>query len=136
MVSIRGKSMKIAISANGANFEENIVTSFCGCDFFLIVDMKANTLKTVVNETKGRPDVVGGTAGQLVSNQEIDAVIVSDIGPQAMEIFERYGIEVYQGEGKINDVIQQLEKERLPEITKAAVLRYTGLNQRKMKKEK
>ena len=128
--------MKIAISANGTNLEENIVTTFCGCDFFLIVDTKANTLRTVVNETKGRPDKVGGTAGQLVSNQGIDAVITSDIGPQAMKIFEQYGIEVYQGEGKINDVIQQLEKERLPEITKAAVLRYTGLKQRKMKKEK
>jgi predicted Fe-Mo cluster-binding NifX family protein len=128
--------MKIAISADGTNLEENMITTFCGCDFFLIVDMKTNTLRTVVNKTKGRPNEVGGTAGQLVSNQGIDAVITSDIGPQAMEIFEQYGIEVYHGEGKINDAIQQLEKERLPEITKAAVLRYTGLNQRKMKKEK
>jgi predicted Fe-Mo cluster-binding NifX family protein len=128
--------MKIAISATGRDIEENVVTTFCGCDFFLIVDTKANTLSAVVNQTKGRPSEVGGTAGQIVSNQGIDAVITSDIGHQAMEIFEQYGIEVYQGEGKINDVIQQFEKERLPEITKAAVLRYTGLKQRKMKKEK
>jgi predicted Fe-Mo cluster-binding NifX family protein len=126
--------MKIAISANGTNLEENIVTTFCGCDFFLIVDTKANSLKSVVNETKGIPSEVGGTAGQLVSNQGIDAVIVSDIGPQALEIFERYGIEVYHGEGKIKNAIRQLEEGKLSEITKAAVLRYMGLKQRKMKK--
>ena len=128
--------MKIAISADGRNIEENIVTTFCGCDFFLIVDTKANSQRAVLNQTKGRPSEVGGTAGQLVSNEGIDAVIVSDIGPQALEIFdERYGIKVYHGEGKIKDAIRQLEEGRLPEITKAAVLRYTSLKQRKMKTE-
>lgn len=85
-----------------------------------------------MNRTKGRPSEVGGTAGQLVSNEGIDAVIASDIGPQALEIFdERYGIKVYQGEGKIKDAIRQLEEERLPEITKAALQRYMGLKQEK-----
>jgi predicted Fe-Mo cluster-binding NifX family protein len=53
-----------------------------------------------------------------------------------LEIFERYGIKVYHGEGKIKNAIRQLEEGKLSEITKAAVLRYTGLKQRKMKKEK
>jgi predicted Fe-Mo cluster-binding NifX family protein len=124
--------MKIAISADGRNIGENKVTSFCGCDFFLIVDTKANSLRAVVNQTKGRPSEVGGTAGQLVSNEGIDAVIVSDIGSQALEIFDRYGIKVYQGEGKINDAIRQLEEEgRLPEITKAALQRYMSLKREK-----
>jgi len=52
-----------------------------------------------------------------------------------LEIFDRYGIKVYHGEGKINHAILKLEEGRLPEITKAAVLRYTGLKQRKMKTE-
>jgi predicted Fe-Mo cluster-binding NifX family protein len=128
--------MKIGISAEGKDMDENILSTFCGCNFFLIVDTKVNTLRAIVNQTKGLPSEVGGTAGRLVSNQGIDVVITSDIGPQAMEIFERYGIKVYHGEGKINDIIKQFEKEGLPEITKAAVLRYRGLRQRKMKEEK
>jgi len=120
--------MKIAISADGRDVGESKVTTFCECNFFLIVDTKDNSLKAIENENKGLPSEVGGTAGQLVSNQGIDAVIASLIGPQAMEIFERYGIKVYHGEGKINDVIRQLEVEgRLPEITKAALKRYMNL---------
>jgi len=121
--------MKIAISADGRNIGENNVTTFCKCDFFLIVDTKANSLIVVENKNKGIPSEVGGTAGQLVSNEGVDAVIASEIGPQALEIFDRYGIKVYHGEGKINDAIRLLEKEgRLPEITKAALQRYMKLN--------
>jgi len=124
--------MKIAISADGRDIEENNVTTFCECNFFLIVDTKANSMIAVENKNKGLPSEVGGTAGQLVSNQGIDAVIASLIGPQAMDIFERYGIKVYHGEGKINDVIRQLEVEgRLPEITKAALQRYMNLERGK-----
>ena len=127
--------MKIAISANGKDIDENVITTFCGCDYFLTIDTETNSLRAVVNQTKGRPSEVGGTAGQLVSNKGIDAVIASEIGPQALEIFDRYGIKVYQGEGKINDAIRQLEEGKLPEITKAALIRYMGLKQRKMNKE-
>ena len=110
-----------------------MVVTFCGCDFFLIVDTKANSLIVVENKNKGIPIKVGGTAGQLVSNQGIDAVITSNIGPQALEIFDRYGIKVYHGEGKITDVIRKLEREGiLPEITKNAVLRYSSWKQKKM----
>ena len=125
--------MKIAISTDGRDIGENKVVTFCGCGFFLIVDTKANSLIAVENKNKGIPSEVGGTAGQLVSNEGVDAVITSNIGPQALEIFDRYGIKVYHGEGKINDVIRKLEREGiLPEITKDAVLRYDSWKQKKM----
>ncbi|UCH72552.1 MAG: NifB/NifX family molybdenum-iron cluster-binding protein, partial [Thermoplasmatales archaeon] len=50
-------------------------------------------------------------------------VITTDIGPKAFEIFEQYGITVYRAEGIIDNAIQQLEKGKLPKITKATVLR-------------
>ena len=71
-----------------------------------------------MNQTKGRPSEVGGTTGQLVSSQGVDVVVTLDIGFKALEIFKRYGIKVYRGEGKINDVIRQLETGRLSKIRK------------------
>jgi predicted Fe-Mo cluster-binding NifX family protein len=127
IVNTEEKSMKIAISADGRNIEENKVVTFCGCSFFLIVDTKANLVAEEENLNKGLPSEVGATAGQIVSNagsEGVDAVIVSDIGPQALEIFDRYGIKVYQGEGKINEAVLKLEKGKLPEITKATLQRY------------
>ena len=122
--------MRIAISADGRNIGENKVVTFCGCSYFLIVDTKTNSLIAVENENKGLPSEVGGTAGQIVSNagsEGVDAVIVTDIGPQALDIFKGYAIKVYQGEGKINEAILKLEKGKLPEITKAALQRYMKL---------
>ena len=94
------------------------------------MDTKDNSLRVVENKNKGLPSEVGGTIGQLVSNEGIDAVIVSDIGPQALEIFDRYGINVYHDEGNINDAIRQLKEEgRLPEIIKTKLQRYMGFAQ-------
>jgi predicted Fe-Mo cluster-binding NifX family protein len=124
--------MKIAISADGKNIGENNVTTFCICDCFLIIDTKANSLIAIDNKNKGRPSKVGRTAGQLVSKQGVDAVIASEIGPQALDVFDRHKIKVYQGDGKIHDAIRQLEIEgRLPEITKTALQRYMNLKQEK-----
>ena len=127
--------MKIVISADGSGLESNIEATFHRCSFFLIVDTAANSLRSLVNSTKDRPGEIGATVGQIVSNEGIDAVITTDIGLKAFEMFERYGIKVYLGEGIIEDAIRQFKEGRLTEITKAAVLRYTGLKQRKMKTE-
>lgn len=127
--------MKIIISADGRNLDSNIDATFHRCSFFLISDIEKNTLIALENTTKDRPGEIGATVGQIVSNEGIDAVLTADIGPKAFEVFERYGIKVYHGEGIIEDAIQQFKEGGLPEITKAAILRYTGLKQRKMKKE-
>jgi len=127
--------MKIAISATGRDIESSIDATFHRCSFFLIVDTEKNTLIALENTKKDNPSEIGAMVGQIVANKGIDAVITTDIGPKAFEMFERYGIKVYWAEGILEDAIRQLEAGGLPEITKAAVLRYTSLKQRKMKTE-
>ena len=119
--------MKIVISATGKNIESKIDVTFGRCSFFLILDTKTNDVKALMNTTKDRPDKLGATAGQIVADQGIDAVITAEIGPLAFEVFEKYGIKIYRAEGKINDAVQQLEEGKLPEITKATGPMYMGL---------
>ena len=113
--------MKIVISATGKDKESNIDKTFHRCNFYLIIDTKTNTLKTLENTTREHPSEIGATVGQIVADTGIDAVITTNIGPRAFEIFERYGIKIYQAKGKVNDAIQQLEKGKLSEITKATI---------------
>ena len=124
--------MKIAISADGKGLDSNIETTFHRCSFFLVLDIEKNTLIALENTTKDRPGEIGATVGQIVSDKGIDALITADIGPKAFDVFERYGIKVYHGEGIIEAAIQQFKEGRLPEITKAEVLRYAGLKEKKM----
>jgi predicted Fe-Mo cluster-binding NifX family protein len=111
--------MKIAISADGTNIGEDKIVTFCGCNYFLIINTEANTLIAIENKNRGLPSKVGNTAGKLVSNEDVNAVIVSEIGPQALTTLNRHKIKVYQKKGTINDAIQELEKKgSLTEITK------------------
>ncbi|MFX1508540.1 MAG: NifB/NifX family molybdenum-iron cluster-binding protein [Promethearchaeota archaeon] len=119
--------MKIVISATGRDIESNIDATFGRCSFFLVLDTKTKDVKALINTTKDIPDKIGVTAGEIVANQGIDAVITADIGPKAFEAFKKYGIKIYQGEGKINDVVHQLEEGMLSEITKPTGPMYMGL---------
>ena len=124
--------MKIGISATGRNIEESdIDTTIHRCSFFLIIDTKTNSLKALINTIRDRPSEIGAMVGQIVANEGIDAVITTDIGPRAFEIFERYGIKVYHAKGKIKDAIKQFEGGKLSEITKASPLQYADLKKRK-----
>ena len=116
--------MKIAISATGKGLDSNVYTKFERCHFFLILDIKKNSLVPIENKTKDRPHEIGGTIGKLIANEGIDTVITTDIGPSAFEIFERYGIKIYQAEGILEDAIQLLKEGKLAEVTKPTVPRY------------
>ena len=117
--------MKICISSTGKTIEESdIDTTVHRCAFFLILDKKTNSQKTLLNTIRDRPSEIGAMVGQIVANEGIDAVITIDIGPRAFEIFERYGIKIYQAKGKIKDAIKQFEEGKLKEITKATVARF------------
>ena len=117
--------MKIGISSTGKTIEESdIDTTIHRCAFFLIIDKKTNSQKAIINTIRDSPSEIGAMVGQVVANEGIDAVITTDIGPRAFEIFERYGIKVYHAKGKIKDAIKQFEEGKLKEITKATVPRF------------
>jgi predicted Fe-Mo cluster-binding NifX family protein len=117
--------MKICISSTGNTIEySNIDTTIHRCTYFLIVDKKINSQKAIFNTIRESPTEIGAMVAQIVANEGIDAVITIDIGPRAFEIFERYGIKVYQAKGKIEDALKQFDQGKLKEITKATVERF------------
>ena len=117
--------MKIVISAKGRDIESNIDTTFGRASFFLILDTKTKKSKVIENNARDRPSGVGVTVGNIVADEEIDAVLTNNIGLLAFEIFEQCGIKVYQGEGKIKDAIQQFSEGKLSKITKPTVPKHT-----------
>jgi len=120
--------MKIAISATGKDLENDIDTRFGRCRFFLIVDTKTKEVKAMVNKVRDRPSGVGITAGNIVENEGIDAMITTDIGPKAFEIFDRGGIKMYRAEGKMKDAVRHFEEGKLPEITEPIAPKYAGVS--------
>ena len=112
--------MKIAISSTGKNLESKVDARFGRCPYFLIVeidDKKMINVKAIENTAAGQMGGAGITAAEIVANEKVSAVITANLGPRAFSVFEQFGIKIYQGQGKIKDVIQKFIKEELTEIT-------------------
>ena len=119
--------MKVVISATGRDKDSMINETFGRAPFFLIVDTKTLKEKVLVNTVQDRPNSVGITVGNMVAQEEIDAVIASDIGPHVYATFEQCGIKMYHAKGNITDALQRFSEGKLPEKTKKTALKYSGL---------
>ncbi len=112
--------MKIAISSTGKNLESEIDARFGRCPYFLIVeidDKETKNVKAIENTAAGQMGGAGITAAEIVANEKVSAVITANLGPRAFSVFEQFEIKIYQGQGKIKDVIQKFIKGELTEIT-------------------
>lgn len=112
--------MKIAISSTGKNLESEIDARFGRCPYFLIVeidDKKIKSVKAVDNTAAGQMGGAGITAAEIIANEKASAVITTNLGPRAFSVFDQFKIKVYQGQGKIKDVVQKFIKGELTEIT-------------------
>jgi len=122
--------MKIAISSTGNNLESEVDSRFGRCNYFLIVEIKDNKIKdfkAIENTAKEQMGGAGIMAGEIVAKQKVDAIITVNLGPRAFSVFEQFKINIYQGEGKINKVIQDFLDKKLKELTNANGPQHIGL---------
>ena len=122
--------MKIAISSTGKDLESDIDSRFGRCNYFLIIEIKNKEIKNVKaieNTAKEQMGGAGIKAGEIVSNEKVDAVITNNLGPRAFSVFEQFKIKVYSGEGKIKDVVQGFIEGKLKEMTDATGPQHVGL---------
>jgi len=122
--------MKIAISSTGNNLESEVDARFGRCSYFLIVEIENNKIKdfkAIENTGKDQMGGAGITAGEIVAKQKVDAIITVNLGPRAFSVFEQFKIKIYQGEGKIKEVVQDFLNKKLKELTNATGPQHVGL---------
>ncbi|MCK5321254.1 NifB/NifX family molybdenum-iron cluster-binding protein [Candidatus Pacearchaeota archaeon] len=122
--------MRIAISSTGKDLESEIDAKFGRCNYFLIVeieDKKVKSVKAIENTAKAQMGGAGITAGEIVANEKVEAVITTNLGPRAFSIFNQFGIKIYQGQGKIKDLVQGFIDSKLTEMTNATGPQHMGI---------
>jgi len=122
--------MKIAISSTGKDLENDVDARFGRCNYFLIVEIenkKIRNFKAIENIAKAQMGGAGITAGEIVAKQKVDAIITVNLGPRAFSIFEQFEIKIYQGQGKIKDVVQKFINGKLKELSNATGPQHIGL---------
>jgi len=124
--------MKIVLSAQGdKGLEEQIDSRFGRCPFFVFIEIDKDKKeiinnKTIKNESAEQFGGAGTTSAQFVVNEGVEAVISSNVGPKAFQVLSQLGIDIYQGQGKIEDVIQEFLKGNLNKTNQATGPAYMG----------
>ena len=112
--------MKIAISSTGKDIDSAIDPRFGRAAYFIIAEIKNKEFKIVKTIANPNINVGGGagvSAGQLVANEQVSAVITGNIGPRAMDVFSQLKIEVYSAAGTVKKAIEDFMKNKLQKIT-------------------
>ena len=122
--------MKIAISSTGNNLDSDVDVRFGRCSYFLSVNVENNKIKdfkAVENIAKAQMGGAGITAAEIVAKQNVDSIIAVNLGPRAFSVFQQLGIKIYQGEGKIKEVIHDFMDGKLKQLTNATGPQHIGL---------
>ncbi len=101
--------MKIAIpSFDNGGLDSDISAHFGGCSHFVIVTLNDGKFSDV-NVIENREDGPHSCAGpvKLLKTEEVDLVLLSNIGLRPLEIMQSQGIEVLCGAfGKVKDALE------------------------------
>ena len=102
--------MKIAISSNGENIDDNIAETFGRCPYFIIVEIENNKIvktEIIKNASANQTSGAGMSAAKLVAEKGVDAVIAKNIGPRALDILKQFNIDIITEFGTAKESLQR-----------------------------
>jgi predicted Fe-Mo cluster-binding NifX family protein len=111
--------MQIAISSTGEKLTDKVSDIFARCPYFIIVeikDRKIEKFKAMKNENESQSGQAGISAAQLMAEKDIKAVITKNVGPRASDVLRQFNIDVYYGDGVIEEVLREFAEGKLKKI--------------------
>ncbi|MBD3354583.1 hypothetical protein GF361_01200 [Candidatus Woesearchaeota archaeon] len=123
-------TIKIAVSASENDIKGDIDARFGRCPYFMIVEIENNKMKhakAIKNTAAQQAGGAGISAAKLIADQDVKAVIGSNFGPRAFDVFNQLDIKVYQTEGKIKDAVKKYIKGELKEISTPTGPQHMGM---------
>jgi predicted Fe-Mo cluster-binding NifX family protein len=111
--------LKIAISSTGKDLGSNVDELFGRCPYFIIAETdgkKITKFEAVKNINAEKMGGAGISAAQEVANKGVSVVISGNVGPRASDVLKQFGINVYRGSGKIEEVLKEFNEGKLEKI--------------------
>ena len=108
--------MKIAISSKEKDLNSEVDNAFGRCPYFLVVEIeneKIQGFEAVENISAEQVGGAGISAAQTIVEKDVDAVISGNIGPRALDVLKQFNIKIYNGSGKVSEVLQKFIDKKL-----------------------
>ena len=87
--------MKVVVSSDGHDLDAPVSSSFGRCQSYLLVDPETGSFDRLDNPAASAGGGAGIQAAQLVIEQGAQAVLASNVGPNAFQVFSAAGIPVF-----------------------------------------
>ena len=103
--------MIIVVSSTGTDIDASIDPRFGRCAYYIVYDLDKESFEAVENTSRNATGGAGIQASQAVADMNADAVITTNIGPNAFRVLETAGIKVYSGvSGTVKQAIDDFKK--------------------------
>jgi predicted Fe-Mo cluster-binding NifX family protein len=120
--------MKLVISSTGKNMDDPIDPRFGRCSYYIAYDTEKGTFEAVENKSRNATGGAGIQASQAAADLGADAVITTNIGPNAFRVLETAGIKVYSGvTGTVRQAVEDFKNGSLGTTEKPNVGEKFGM---------
>jgi predicted Fe-Mo cluster-binding NifX family protein/ferredoxin len=119
--------MRIAVTATGPTLDDNVDPRFGRCRYFLMVDIESMKVDAMENPNLALGSGAGIQSAQTMSEQNVDAILTGNCGPNAFQTLSAAGIEVIVGvSGSVGKVVEQFKSGSLSSISGPNVSSHFG----------
>ncbi len=121
--------MKLAVCAKGEGLKAEADQRFGRCPFFVVVDTeKEEVIESIGNENAEATGGAGPQAAQLLAGRDIEAVVLGNVGPNAIEALKAARVKVYSGvTGTVEDTLKKFLEGSLKLVAEATVSSHSGM---------
>lgn len=125
--------MKIAVSSSGNDLSAQVSPVFGRCPYYLFVDTESMEFEAVANPAISAPGGAGIQAAQFVADQGAKAVLTGNVGPNAFNVLQAAGVQVFTVTGgTVEEAVEAYKEGRLQAITGPSAGPYSGMGGRSM----
>jgi predicted Fe-Mo cluster-binding NifX family protein len=106
--------MKVAVAAKGKTLHSHVNDRFGRSPFFVVVYPESMEFDAIQNPALKKRDAAGVQASSILISKGVDALVVRNIGHNALVTLDGGGIKVYVG--PIGTVLNAIEKLKRGEL--------------------
>jgi predicted Fe-Mo cluster-binding NifX family protein len=120
--------MKVVVTSSGPDLDALANPVFGRCPFFVFVNTETLEFEAVDNPAMSAGGGAGIQAAQFVVEQNAQAVLSGNVGPNAFGVFEAAGVPVFLvGEGSVRQAVEAFQAGRLQPSGDANVQAHAGM---------
>ena len=124
--------MKIVVTAKGKDLEAQTSPRFGRCEIYIFVETETMAFQPRPNPAMAAPGGAGVQAAQFIVEQGVEAVLTTNVGPNAMEVLKAANIPVYLiNGGTVRQVVEAYQAGQLERAMGANVQDHAGMGGRR-----